>query len=169
MPNSRIEPLLQVLQQPIIEPRPRPARIHKRTIDVIGELQCADANTTSLWRSESDDHEIIGLLALDLEPLTRTTFSIRLISFLRDDSFESERVDLLEKCFAFALDVVERAHWPEFRNYFGEKFLPLEKRKAAQIEILERKQVECEKCRRQLDCCVLDVDRRAQTTTPLRR
>ena len=100
---------LELVQQRVVESRADAAGVDERPVHHVGELQRAEVRATALRRGESDDDEVAGLLRLDLEPVVAAAAAIRRVGLLGDDSLEAERVHLLEKRFAFALDVVERA------------------------------------------------------------
>ena len=88
--------------------------------------------------------------ALILSQASVRPAAIRRVGALGDDALEAHRVDLREERLALALDVVERMHGAELRERVQRSSLRTE-RQRAQIEVLEREQVEREERRRQLD------------------
>src|SRR5438876_7875300 len=100
--------------------------------------------------------------------MCRTSLAVRGVGFFCDDALESHRGHLLEKCFAFALDVIERAEWSELGNDVDQELFALGEGKRSQIEVLECEEIEHVERRRQLDSRSLDFERRAQPATTLK-
>ena len=158
--HDSLEHVAQLRELRIVEPRACSPRVDECALDVVCELQCAKSRAVPLWLGEPDDHEIVGALGLDLEPLRRATAAVRGVRLLRDDPLEPERGHLFQKRLAFALDVIEVAHGAQLRDHLREQLLPSREGQGTHVEVLEREQVEHEERRRQLDRRALDVEGR---------
>src|SRR5690349_6692242 len=97
---------------------------------------------------ETDNDEVGGLVRLDLDPVTSAPALILRRRLFGDDSLESHRDHLLEKCFALALDVVEIPHGAQCRHQVFQQLLAAKEWKRSKVEILVRDEIEGVKGRR---------------------
>src|ERR1700680_987536 len=128
---------MQLFQQFIVESRTHSSCIYERSIHPISELERAKMRATSLGFGETDDDKVPSALRFDLEPVSRSPASIPRRGFLGDDSLETHRRDLLEKRFAFGLDVIEVPQCAKLRHNLRQKLLATYERQGTQIEVFK--------------------------------
>ena len=130
-------------------------------------MQRAEAGAAALRLREPDHHEVGDALGAQLQPVGRAPGPVRRVGALRDQPFELEPADFPVEGLALLGDVIDVAYRPGARQQLLQQALPLHERQRAQVEALERDQVERIQRRGQLECRALDVGGAALLGPPL--
>src|SRR3546814_16537474 len=94
-------------------------------------------------RRTADDHKLLALDTLCLEPAPGARTDIFCVGLLRDHALEHGGTEFVQQLFAAALDMVREAYAPaSLRQDFREARLAFSEREAAQRGAIEFQQVE---------------------------
>ncbi len=109
---------------------------------VEAEVQRPEVPARALGIGVAADHELLPLLALDLDPVAGAPAGIGALRLLGHDPFEPLGGGRLEERDTLPGDVVAVAHRPERRHEEPQALLALDEGPAAQVAIVEHEAVE---------------------------
>ena len=129
----------------------RTARVRQHAAPVLRQQQRTEALAALLRRQVADDDEVVGLRRVDLDPVGRALADVRRRGAFADDAFEPQALGFVEHRFSLALEVLRVAHGTRDRQQRAQRGFALDERQRAQVEAVEREQVERVEARRQLE------------------
>ncbi len=145
------------------------ARVGQHAVAVLREQQRAEALAALLRRQVADDDEVVRLRGVDLDPVGRTLADVRRRGALADDALEPHALGFVEHRFALALEVLRVAQRAGHRQQRAQRGLALDERQRAQVEVLEREQIERVDAGRQLERRARDVGAARQSPALLQQ
>ena len=94
--------LAEVAQRVVVEPGPDLARVPQAAVVVVAEQQRPELDPRAARRREAADHELLALLALELQPVARARGRVRAVGALGDQPLPALAARLLEERLAVA-------------------------------------------------------------------
>ena len=134
--------VLQLLRR---EAAPRAARVHQSPAltAVVGcEMQRAEPAARALRRRIANDDELAGLVGFDLEPVGRAPRAVGRVRLLGHDPLEPHLHHALVQLLALGLEVLEELERTGARQQALQDLFASHQRQPAQVEALERREVE---------------------------
>ena len=149
--NVALEQRGEVLELLIGEAAPGPSGVDELAVLVGAEVERAESRARAFGTCEPDDHEFVGAVGADLEPVGRTAGAVRRVRLLRDDPFETELHDLFVQRFPVLLEVLDVLDRADTGHDPLEECLALLEGQRPHVVPLERQQVEDVEYARRLD------------------
>ncbi len=142
--RERQKPSNQDVDDALVQAAPHFASHDELAILVRTEIECAETIARSLPARESDDHELVVALALDLDPIACAARAgdVGSVGPLGNHALQPLPLAKLQKGATIVGDVIEDADGALALDELGKERLSRQERQGTEVERLERQQIE---------------------------